>query len=136
VSRLESSEYEGLLAKYYKVWIFSPAVVDGLSKTEFNLSGIKVTKEQIKSALLSDNPAQMFGVQVPFSSPEIKMMIFGSVVMQEVMKDPISIFREYKRGGVVVVKETALFKFMRYVPLSFIKSVLDKSVQKISEKVS
>jgi len=138
LAQLKNKEYDDLLNNYYKLWFYTPAIIDEIDGEEFELGDYKISKEQIKEGIFGDNPETIFGIpegtQLEQSKDELRMMIFGGIVVQEVMGSPLFMFEQYKEGNIWVEKESPLFKFIDKVPLNLVKGVLEKAVTKIKER--
>jgi len=129
VLSLSAKKYEPLLKTYYKIWILKPGIIDDFGQEKFQLEGINITKEQVKQALIADKPWEVFGyTNAPgnISSEMIKLGIFGNIMMQEISKNPVILIKEYKKGNILVIKETPMFKAFKYIPTGLADMVTSK----------
>ncbi|MBW2988658.1 hypothetical protein KY318_04045 [Candidatus Woesearchaeota archaeon] len=139
INAFSNGRYSQLLDKYYKLWVFDLRVVDDLKDEEFELGGITLTKSQLRDALVSDDPVSVLappGTEFNQTPNEIKGMLFAGVVVSEARQNPVFILEEYKKGSIKVIEESPLFRFIRIIPLSYMKRVFERAAQQISERVN
>jgi Ni,Fe-hydrogenase maturation factor len=111
----EAGDYKSMLGNNDKLIIIDVAVMDGLESLEID--------EQVF-------PAE--AVKDVFSSTdEAAKQRFFSFMVAEVFGSPLFFFEQYKKGNIVVYPETPMFKFIRFIPARLIKSVAEKSFEKI-----
>ena len=53
--------------------------------------------------------------------------LFGSFFSRAVQEDPLFLFTEYKKGNIIVYKETMLFRILKKVPLILIKRFIPQN---------
>lgn len=81
------------------------------------------TKQQIKS-------------DFKYSNEEFKAQVFASLFQNRLDSEgPVYLFKQYKSGNAVIYKETAVFKMIRLIPTSFLKSIIQKSTTAVKEKI-
>ena len=66
---------------------------------------------------------------------EEKSALFGAIVEDNVLgsKNPMFFFSELRKGNIKVYPETAAFKSMEFIPLSWIKDTVKKMFEKTKE---
>jgi hypothetical protein len=64
-----------------------------------------------------------------------KAELFSTILADEILssKSPLFFFSEFKDDNIVIYPETALFKTIKIIPLSFIKDVAGKIFDKTKE---
>ena len=130
-SRLyKEGQLDKILKGHYKLMIFSIASIQELPNEEFQIGDFLLSKEQIIKALLSDNPEQVFDTPLYLSDDThwLKAYLLGFVIVDGIMdlSNPVYFFAQYKKGNIMVYPETAVFKAMKLIPLSLIKSVIER----------
>ena len=122
-SYLRNEDYEKILGDSYKLMIFDLDII--LNLDEIEIWDEIVTNDYVISALKSD-----------VDSME-KASLFGVVLANNILssKNPLFFFSEFKKGNIMVYPETALFKTVKIIPLSFIKDIGKKILYKTKEKV-
>ncbi|MBW2976979.1 hypothetical protein KY347_06045 [Candidatus Woesearchaeota archaeon] len=121
-SYLESKDYEEILGDSYKLMVFDLGIISSLDE-EIELDDEIITKEQAISALKSDADANE------------KAELFGDILTSSILssRNPLFFFSEFKKGNIVIYPETALFKTVKFIPLSFVKDATKNIFEKTKE---
>ena len=109
---------------YYKIFIVDAKILDEQPGSEIEFSGKTYKAGSVKDALLSDDTAKALGVSGSTDPYELRAALFSSVFVDYVMKDPLLLFGQYKKGNIRVEPETAVFKFMKFAPVGLLKTVV------------
>lgn len=118
----KKEKYASILGSYYKVFIFNESSFSEIDKITFN--GYEIDNETLMEILASDNAAGYFSenvlqglAKVSVSDDELKGNLFAMMV-SEGMKKKGSIFlvKHIQTGNVQIYPESAMFKFIRYLP--------------------
>ncbi len=84
----------------YKVYLMDYSAV----AADIDILSIKVAEENVSAMLDSE------------SSQRMRNAIYSALLFSKAAEDPLFLFTEYRKGNIEVYPETALFKFMKYVP--------------------
>jgi len=124
-SSLKNNDYEDILGDSYKLMVFDINIIEHLDK-EIEIEGFKITTDEAAAALRSDT-----------SSSQEKAALFSVILADEILssRNPLFFFSEFKKGNIIIYPETALFKTVKIIPVSFIKDVGGKIFEKGKEKV-
>jgi len=124
-SSLRNKDYEDILGDSYKLMVFDISIIENLDK-EIEIEDIKITTDEAAVTLKSDT-----------SEPNEKASLFSVILADEIItsKNPLFFFSEFKDGNIIIYPETALFKTVKLIPLSFIRDVGEKIFEKSKEKV-
>ena len=132
----KKKDYKVILGKHYKLMVFSIKTIEDLPDPNYYIQDIMLSKQDIIEALQSDNPSKYL-TEDPLLLPEgedwVKALIFSSVLIQGIMdmKNPLYFFEQYKKGNIFIYPETPIFKVMKFIPLDLIKSVAEKTAEKL-----
>lgn len=120
---LKNKDYEKILGNSYKLMIFDFDIISGLND-EIELEDRAITKEYAVSILRSD------------ANTNEKADLFGDILTDNILssKNPLFFFSEFKKGNIMIYPETALFKTVKIIPLSFIKDIGKNMFEKTKEK--
>lgn len=134
----QQKSYEAMLGKNYKLMIFSIKAIEDLQQTTFYVQDIEVSKENILKAVQSDDPVQYIsnGITISEDSQYIKSLLLGVVLSNGVLdqNNPLYFFEQYKQGNIFIYPETAVFKAMKIIPLSSIRTVVEKASAKLLQR--
>jgi len=121
---LRNDDYEEILGDSYKLMVFDIGIIENLDK-DIDLGIKTVTSDEAAATLKSDT----------FSSKD-KAALFSVILADEILtsRNPLFFFSEFKDGNIIIYPETALFKTVKLIPLSFIKDVGEKIFEKSKEK--
>ena len=124
-SSLKNNDYEDILGNSYKLMVFDIDIIEHLDK-EIEIEGFKITTDEAAATLKSDT-----------SSSQEKAALFSVILADEILstRNPLLFFSEFKDGNIIIYPETALFKTVKIIPVSFIKDVGGKIFEKGKEKV-
>lgn len=124
-SSLKNNDYEDILGNSYKLMVFDINIIEHLDK-EIEIEGFKITTDEAAATLKSDT-----------SSSQEKAALFSVILADEILstRNPLLFFSEFKDGNIIIYPETALFKTVKIIPVSFIKDVGGKIFEKGKEKV-
>lgn len=136
MQNLNKKSYNSLLNDYYKLFFVKVKILDSIKQENFQMEGLNFTKQQIKDALISKNPFQSLGIDenlIPknLTASNLKMGLFMSTIQEQITSNPVFLLKEYKTGNIHVYKETIMFKALKYIPVSFVKSLVNKAKSKI-----
>lgn len=122
-SYLIDSDYEKILDDSYKLMIFDVEIISNLDD-EIEIENQIFTREQLVTTLKSGNNDE-------------KAALFSVILADEILssRNPLLFFSEFKKGNIIIYPETALFKTVKIIPVSFIKDIGGKIFEKGKEKV-
>jgi len=123
-SYLKNGNYEKILGDSYKLMVFDVGIISNLD-AEIELGGKTITTDETISILKSD-----------IANPQEKAALFSILLADEILssKNPLFFFSEFKNGNIIIYPETALFKTIKIIPVSFIKDIGEKIFDKTKEK--
>ncbi len=133
---LTKKAYDSLLKKYYKLFFIKVDILNSVNQNKFDIQSFNLTKQQIINALKSDDPFSSLGINKEFIPPELtasklKAVLFMSALQKQLTENPIFLLKEYKKGNIYVYKETAMFKVIRYIPISLVNKIIEKAEVKL-----
>lgn len=145
---LENDEFEKLLGNSYKLLIFDVNLISNLKNDNIEIENNEISKEYSISVFKSENPLFLLIekdidnndleiTKVDSENNEIvKAALFSSILQNEILNsnNPLFFFSEYKKENIIIYPETALFKTIKYIPLSFLKNTGKKIFEKTKEK--
>lgn len=113
-SYLQDKNYDEILGNSYKLIILNSGIIIDLGN-KIELGGSIIKSEDALSNLKSEDS-------------EEKSALFGTIVEDNVFgsKNPLFFFSELRKGNIEVYPETAAFKTMDFIPLSWIKDAWKK----------
>ncbi|MBR9691918.1 hypothetical protein GOV06_03965 [Candidatus Woesearchaeota archaeon] len=132
-----------LLGENYKIFFVKKQALDSVETVEGG--DMKLTKEeifemidsettiddfvrsQVKDIPPSQFPAlkkQMMEQMNINEDAELKGALFGAAFAAAMEDNPLFLFEQYKEGNIIIYPETAMFKFLRKVPLSLLKNMV------------
>jgi len=119
-SSLINNNYEEILGNSYKLMVFDIDIISNLD-SDLNMGDFQITTDDAISTLKSD-----------IASSEEKASLFSIILENEILspKNPLFFFSEFKNGNILIYPETALFKTIKFIPLSLIKDVGEKIFDK------
>ncbi len=113
-SYLASGNKKEMLGDNYRVVLINIAVVDEIGSVTANNQSFPANV--VRDIFASDDEAS-------------KQMFFA-LISEKVFASPTFFFEQYKKGNIEVYPETPMFRFIRLVPTSFVKSVGEKAFEK------
>jgi len=121
---LKDNDYDKILDNSYKLMVFDVEIISNLDdniETEDQI----FTKDQLITILKSEN-----------TNAEEKASLFSIILADEILssQNPLFFFSEFKNGNIMIYPETALFKTIKFIPLSLIKDVGEKIFDKTKDK--
>ena len=121
-SYLQDKNYDEILGNSYKLIILNTGIIIDLGN-KIEVGGSIIKNEDVLSNLKSEDS-------------EEKSALFGAIVEDNVLgsKNPMFFFSELRKGNIKVYPETAAFKTMEFIPLSWIKDAGKKMFEKTKEK--
>ena len=121
-SYLQDKNYDEIWGNSYKLIILNSGIIIGLGD-KIDVSGSIIKNEDVLSNLKSEDS-------------EEKSALFSAIVEDNVLgsKNPLFFFSELRKGNIKVYPETAAFKTMEFIPLSWIKDAGKKMFEKTKEK--
>jgi|TARA_B100001964_G_C14185010_1_gene578204 hypothetical protein len=122
-SYLRDNDYESILGDSYKLMVFDVDIISNLDN-EIELEGKIIAQDDAVAMLKSKN-----------TNAGEKAELFSTILADEILssKSPLFFFSEFKDDNIVIYPETALFKTIKIIPLSFIKDVAGKIFDKTKE---
>ncbi|MAG16266.1 hypothetical protein CMO88_04350 [Candidatus Woesearchaeota archaeon] len=105
--KLKREDYAGIRKGYYKVIVINSAIVEESKIKSKNISSEKLNSEY------AEEKAEFF-----------------SVVANELFSDPVFLISQYKKGNIEIHEETIMFKIIKVLPTSMIKTIADKAIDK------
>ena len=132
----DKSSYQKLSQDYFKLFFVKIKILDSIKQDKFEIENFNFTKQQISDAIIAKNPFPVLGINenlVPkeLTASKLKMALFMSTIQEQITSNPIFLLKEYKKGNIYVYKETIMFKVIKYIPISFVKSIVNKAKNKI-----
>jgi hypothetical protein len=137
-SHYEKGSFKELQGSSYKLFVLSPAFIAAMESAEFSLEGDPLDKEQALAILRSSDAVQKaaeFGISSDETSEEIKARLLADA-FSDGISNPLFMISQVKAKSMQVYPETAFFKAMKYIPLSFINSAVSKVVSETKETAS
>ena len=121
-SYLIDSDYEKILDDSYKLMIFDVEIISNLDD-EIEIENQIFTREQLVTTLKSGNNDE-------------KAALFSVILADEILssRNPLFFLSEFKEGNIMIYPETALFKTIKFIPLSLIEDIGKKIFEKTKEK--
>jgi len=122
---LKDNNYEKILGDSYKLMIFDVEIISGIdNEIEFEFETI--TSDEALTILRASG------------NKEEKAALFSIILADEILssRNPLFFFSEFKKGNIIIYPETALFKTIKFIPVSFIKDIGEKIFEKGKEKAS
>ena len=121
---LQNKEYEKILDDSYKLLVFDYDIISNIDDPII-IDDKTLSKNQIDDILKFGNNA------------EEKAELFSILLADEILnsKNPLFFFSEIKDENIIIYPETALFKTIKIIPLSFIKDVAGKMIDKTKDTV-
>jgi hypothetical protein len=137
----DADDLESVLASNYKLFIVKEQALDTV-ETVGKDEDIVLTKQEVDDLLASDSPIDDYivlqlgdisesqkalarkqvneGMKIE-SDAEFRGFLFATLFSTAVEQEgPLFVFDQYKEGNIIVYKETALFKFMKKMPVSLV----------------
>ncbi len=134
-SAYEKGTLNELKGVSYKLFILTPQFIEPMNTPKFILEEQSLTKEQVLALLQSSDAiktAEGYGINADQTSEEIKAQLLAQS-FEEGIQNPLFMIARVKDGSLKVYPETALFKGMKYIPLSFIESAVSKIASQTKE---
>ena len=140
----KKQDYKKMLGNNYKMFIINLKAFDIIDE-QLDFNGKKTSKNSLYSMLKSNDPFSLYksetGIDpalMGISDPvEFKANIFGILFSEEIeKKGQFFIFSEYKEKNIIVYPETAVFRFIKLIPTSFIKNMFEKAKDSAINKIN
>lgn len=151
---LENNEYDKILGDKYKLMIVKLDLVSDLEKEMINLGEVSLKKESMKNILRSNEPFDLlnnaiaednnvlpgavFDARFKEDSLMLKAALLGTIVDEELLgaENAVNFFKQYKKGNIIIYPETALFKFVKLVPVDWIRSIVKNAFVKAKSGIT
>ena len=133
---------DSVLGTNYKLIIITTAAFNELPMDTLTINNKQVPKSTVLAALIADDTAavlseaNVYGADIRASDSKIKQPIddnnklkagLFAMSFAEGMKDsPMFLFREFKKGNIIIYKETILFKAIKIFPIGVFDKVAGK----------
>jgi hypothetical protein len=137
-SHYGKGELKQLKGSTYKLFVLSPGFIEAMESPSFTLEDDPLTKEQTLAIMRSSDAVKTaagFGISSDETSEDVKAELLTQV-FEEGIQNPIFMISRVKDGSMKVHPESALFKGMKYIPLTFIKSAVSKMASETKEAAS
>ncbi len=145
----KEKKYESILGDSYKLMVFDVGIITNLDVNEIEVGKSEISRNDAESILKSNNPFEMLqnkgidGVDLDLTAAEtksnskVKAALFGSILENHILSanNPLFFLSEFKEGNIAIYPKTALFKTVKFIPLSFMKSAGKKILTKAKESV-
>ncbi|MBW2980879.1 hypothetical protein KY360_05680 [Candidatus Woesearchaeota archaeon] len=135
---LKEKDFDAILGGSYKLMVLNMDIFENPPKDTIEIDDEDLTSDFLISVLNSEEPKSLMeeeiGKGIELDETELKGAIFG-LMFNEVMQSPIYFFKQYKNGNILIYPETAIFKAIKYIPLGFVKSAMQKVMSKVEEKI-
>jgi hypothetical protein len=121
---------------YYKIFIIDSAAFDSVTEVKIEET---ISKQEVFSLLDSTNPINDYLVETGSSldkndlmyqldiqnDAEFKSLLFNLLFNRLIEEnDPLIIFKEYKKGNIIIYPETMMFKFVQKIPNILLNQVI------------
>ena len=122
-SYLKGDDYEKILGDSYKLMVFDVEIISNLDN-DIDLGYKTITSDEAITILKSNSGSQE------------KAALFGVILADEILnsRNPLFFFSEFKNNNIIIYPETALFKTIKFIPLSLMKNIGEKIFEKTKEK--
>jgi len=122
-SYLKDNNYEKILGDSYKLMVIDVEIISDLD-SEIDFEFGTITSDEALAILRTSG------------NKEEKASLFSVILADEILSsgNPLFFFSEFKNGNIMIYPETALFKTIKFIPLSLIKDVGEKIFDKTKEK--
>ena len=119
---LKNNNYRKILGDSYKLMVFDVEIISNLDD-EIEIENQIFTREQLVTTLKSGNNNE-------------KAALFSVILADEILssRNPLFFFSEFKKGNIIIYPETALFKSVKIIPVSFIKDIGKKIFEKTRKR--
>lgn len=140
----KKQDYKKMLGNNYKMFIIELKAFD-FDDEELDFIGKKVSKNLLYSVLKSNDPITLYKSKTNVDPAlygisdhiEFKSQVFAVLFSDAIEKrGQFFIFSEYKEKNIIVYPETAVFKFIKLIPTSFIKNMFEKTKEKAISKIN
>jgi hypothetical protein len=145
---LAEEDFKNILGDSYKLMVFDIAILENLDDEEIEINEKRIATSAAISALKSDRSLASLDTysineedleiaeEDASDNSKVKAALFGSILANDVLspKNPLFFFSEYKKRNIAIYPETALFKTVKFIPSSFIKSTGKKIFGKAKER--
>lgn len=123
-SYLKDNNYKAILGDSYKLMVFDVGIISNLD-TDIDDGNKVMSNDDAVMRLRSD-----------VASAEEKAALFSVILADNILssKNPLFFFSQFKEGNIVIYPETALFKSIKLIPVSFIENIGKKIFEKGKEK--
>jgi len=121
-SFLEENNYEKILDDSYKLMIFDVDIISNLDG-EVEYLGKDITGDEAVFILRGSG------------SKEEKASLFSILLSDEILnsRNPLFFFSEFKNDNIIIYPKTALFKTIKFIPLTFFENAGKKIFEKTKE---
>lgn len=147
----QNENYQEILGSGYKLFIFKLSMFEK-NDEELDFSGSKISQRALINAIESDDSidfiadelAEDVGSKESWKSEVIgeiggeamfKGALFGVLLQNKMMKDPLFVFKQYSRGNVVIYPESITFKLIKALPFSLIEGIAKKVIGEVGERL-
>jgi len=143
-NNFKKQDYKKMLGDNYKMFIFDMKSFD-FNDEEIDFVGKKVSKNVLYSVLESNDPIALYKSKTNIDPAaydiidpvKFKSQAFAVLLSEEIeKKGQLFIFSEYKKKNIMVYPETALFKFIKLMPTSFIQNIFEKAKNSTINKIN
>ena len=143
-NNFKKQDYKKMLGDNYKMFIFDMKAFD-FNDDELDFVGKKVSKNVLYSVLESNDPIALYKSKTNIDPAaydiidpaKFKSQAFAVLLSEEIeKKGQLFIFSEYKKKNIMVYPETALFKFIKLMPTSFIQNIFEKAKNSTINKIN
>lgn len=119
-SYLRTDDFDKILGDSYKLLIFDIDIISNLD-TEIDYEDGITTDEAV--TILNNGNSQEKGE------------VFSILLADEILSsNPLFFLSEFKKGNIMIYPETAIFKTIKFIPISFIEDIGKKMFEKTKEK--
>jgi len=147
----QDKDYQTILGANYKLFIFKLSMFEK-NDEELDFSGEKISQTEIINAIESSDSIDFIageldgntGSKEEWKSEVIgevggdamfKGLLFGLLLQNKMMKDPLFVFKQYSRGNVVIYPESITFKLIKALPFSLIEGIAEKVIGEAEERL-
>ena len=135
-------DFEALKGENYKLFIVNVETFSELPQDTVMINDKPVEKSFLVEALQSNDPKAALSNEgviakdiestekklpsIADDAGQLKSALFAMLFAKEVMQKPMFLFDQFKKGNILIYKETIVFKAIRVFPSSVFSKVADK----------
>lgn len=135
---LKADKLDAIQGNSYKLMIIDLDIFEEMSTDILEIGPQEFTKEFVVSVLRSDDAVSLMedtDMDLFFRDDiTIKAAMFVTV-FNEITKNPLFFFSQYKEENILVYPETAIFKAIKFLPIGLVEGAMEGMISKVEEKI-